>query len=414
MKWVEVQEFESDQKRRAHFNGRRRGRFEGFAAGWFLACVFFGLVAGLTSCDRREPVMSGQPIAMNQQNGADVTFFFCADTHHSPTVQNLRNRAQVQAMNALPGELWPDSVGGIVGVPFGVFVGGDLTNEVTMPAESLAWDLFLDDYEGDLNFPLYELHGNHDRAYAQARIIERHGDLVYRFEYGGVWFYILGEEPTVEISGWLSGELDVVGSAPVVLFHHYGMDSVSTDCDHPASPGRCFDPVEQAAYVDAIQGHNIIGVFHGHFHRVGYEEHFGTGWYRPGSSQYDTLPFGNFYAARIAGDTLTVARYHWNMDSGGTFTYGRWKDVYQRSTILDPPSGIKLSHNLCPNWPGLVGRPGHTCPPYWNCRACLGIVETDSITNGIGGGPREQVQDIGGAGFPWWWDHWDVVFDLWD
>ena len=88
--------------------------------------------------------------------------------------------------------------------------------------------------------------------------MERHGSLVYSWDWGPVHFVSLDKYPTIEFSGWLEHELAVVGQdRPVVLFHHYGFDSFSLDW---------WTEAERQAYQDALAGYNVVGIFHGHTH----------------------------------------------------------------------------------------------------------------------------------------------------
>ena len=304
------------------------------------------LTVGLVlSCESRQaPELDRIGFAGGGQNvnadSANVTFFFCADTHYSAALLNLRNRAQIQAMNSLPGTPWPDSIGGVVDVPLGVLVGGDLTNEMYMPDEAIGWDRFKAGYEDTLQFPLYECSGNHDRAYTKARVAERHGSLLYKWEWNGVWFYSLDEIPTFEASAWIDTELGLIDDAPAVLMHHYGADSFSIDCG-PTGGGGCFTVEQRATYRAAIEDDNIVAIFHGHCHKPTIESHWGFDWYNPSSTSGDTAPSGIFLVTRITDSTITVAQYRWNMDETGNFTYGVWKQVRHKSIVPDPPSGIK-------------------------------------------------------------------------
>ena len=115
----------------------------------------------------RGPAWSFRTQDAPQKN--DVTFFTSSDTHYGRENNAAINRRVIDAMNALPGEPLPASLGGgFVRTPRGVVLNGDLLDEgfdkETAPAN---WAEFCRDYgltgsDGRLCFPLYEGFGNHD------------------------------------------------------------------------------------------------------------------------------------------------------------------------------------------------------------------------------------------------------------
>jgi len=81
-----------------------------------------------------------------------------------------------------------------------------------------------------------------------------------------VQLHTFGGDDAYHPSGldWLEADLDAVGpDRPVILFQHYGWDCFSD--------GGCFDRAwwtreQMVALNKALDGHNVIGVFHGHTH----------------------------------------------------------------------------------------------------------------------------------------------------
>jgi cytolysin (calcineurin-like family phosphatase) len=101
-----------------------------------------------------------------------VTFFVTSDSHYEAVTKierNDRNRATIERMNALPGQPWPDKLGGgLIGRPRGVLALGDLIDDGDKAGETgVEWRHFvahfgLDGTEGMLRYPVFEGWGNHD------------------------------------------------------------------------------------------------------------------------------------------------------------------------------------------------------------------------------------------------------------
>ncbi|MDD8021122.1 MAG: metallophosphoesterase [Acidobacteriota bacterium] len=230
----------------------------------------------------------------------DLTFFVASDLHYGGTV-NFRkiNRMMVEAMNSLPGQLYPEGAGikGRVHTPRGVVITGDIVNDGSAPDIQKTWQEYAEDFglNGDrlLAFPVYEGFGESDgpssgliRLNLKSRNRLRPGlksisadGLHYSWDWGPVHLVQLnlypgsaGEEYLNiwrrRVSGdarypkysleFLSDDLRRnVGSSgrPVVLFQHYGFDSWSE---------AFWTEKERDAFLQAIQPYNIIAIFCGH------------------------------------------------------------------------------------------------------------------------------------------------------
>jgi hypothetical protein len=236
----------------------------------------------------------------DQPDDNDLTFFVVSDLHYGGTVNfRLLNRQTVQAMNSLPGQLYPEDKGvkGKVHTPRGVVITGDIVNDGSAPDIEKTWQEYVEDYglNGDklLAFPVYEGFGESDgpssglvRANLKSRNRLRPGlrsisadGLHYSWDWGQVHFVQLnlypGSAGEEYLNIWrrrISGDARYpkhslefliddlrrnVGSSgrPVVLFEHYGFDSWSE---------AFWTEKERSAFLQAIQPYNIIAIFWGH------------------------------------------------------------------------------------------------------------------------------------------------------
>lgn len=261
----------------------------------------------------------------------DLTFFLTGDTHYGLDLwanNEPANKATIDAMNRLPGTPYPAALGGVVGVPSGVLVAGDLTDTpeyvnffgLHIPG-LIDRDGFDDDYavdgSGRLRYPVYEGYGNHDvdnttHSYTldglRARNLVRPGithlssnGLNYSWDWQGVHFVNLNIYPGTndragDSLGFLQEDLrDFVGGSdrPVVLMHHFGFDGFSLGW---------WSDAERQAYADAIDGYNVVGIFHGHMHSA-------AAYQWQGYDVFDGSPAnaGNFLVVRLNGDQMDVA-----------------------------------------------------------------------------------------------------------
>jgi len=236
----------------------------------------------------------------DQPDDNDLTFFVVSDLHYGGTVNfRLLNRQTVQAMNSLPGQLYPEDKGlkGKVHTPRGVVITGDIVNDGSTPDIEKTWQEYVEDYglNGDklLAFPVYEGFGENDgpssglvRANLKSRNRLRPGlrsisadGLHYSWDWGQVHFVQLnlypgsaGEEylniwrrrvsgdaryPKHSLEFLIDDLRRNVGNSgrPVILFQHYGFDSWSE---------AFWTEKERSAFLQAIQPYNIIAIFWGH------------------------------------------------------------------------------------------------------------------------------------------------------
>lgn len=284
----------------------------------------FVLVLFLAGCG------GGAKVPVPVVDSPEFTFFVAADTHYGLTLwedNESSNKATIDRMNALPGTAYPPETGlGPVAAPVGVLVAGDLTDAGAYGDWHGYWffgrhEAFAADYglggEGRLHYPVFEGYGNHDltngRRTVTKAIAARNGrrsglslsgnGLHSSWDWGPVHFVNLNLYPgdtgdAKNSLDFLKADLATrVGNSggAVVLFHHYGFDSFSTD-------GDWWQETEREAYYAVIQPYNVVAIFNGHLHEQGHRQWHGLDAYTAGKTAD-----GCFLVVHIAGDTLVVA-----------------------------------------------------------------------------------------------------------
>ena len=249
----------------------------------------------------------------------EFSFLVIADTHFfadakQPAQMDARSeeitRALVQTLNRLPGATLPAAAGGgSVLAPQGVLVLGDLINSgdknggVFPQMQQTEWNAFtarmgLTGADGELKFPLYELHGNHDapagKGVALDGIIARNkrrqgvsaiseSGVHYAWQWGGVHFVNLGivTAPGSGATGnrryhplgsleFLAGYLrDKVGTggAPVLVSQHIDIVRHLTQAALQNTARHAeWEPDEVIKFYDTLAPYNLLGLFYGHTH----------------------------------------------------------------------------------------------------------------------------------------------------
>jgi cytolysin (calcineurin-like family phosphatase) len=268
--------------------------------------------------------------------GLDVTFLVASDTHlgfgdpetpgrnplATPIGIERTNLKMIRAMNGLPGHPWPRALRGqsdagvpdptsLVGIPRGVLVSGDLTED----GGELDWPLFTALYgltgsEGPLRFPVYEGGGNHDRNrnwYVREQIAERHGGRFYSFDFDGLHLICLGEAPDDTGFEFLTDDLSKLHpDVPLVLYFHYPLSG-------PYSEGNWFGQGDyRSQLARAIEGRNVLGIFHGHYHASGAYRWRGHDVYNVGSPKH---AFHSFAVVHVSDSFMKVASYDYEREA---------------------------------------------------------------------------------------------------
>jgi len=286
---------------------------------WFLGAAVAGAAAGTAGMWFRGCSADGHPIeptdldltdlATSQGAKRDLTFFVAADTHFGASGMEAPNRTQIEAMNTLPGSPLPSALGAAVGRPRGVLIAGDLTDYGRWGQ----WQRFVTHYgltgeDGLLHYPVQECTGNHDRYHTEwsevlAGVQKRHGSLVRGWFWQGVCFLCLDQYPDAPTCRWLARQLKTLGRThPLVIYFHYSIVG-------PYS-GSWTDQ-EKSAFADVIAGHNVLGIFHGHYHASEHYTWKDVDVYDVGSPRH---VWRSFATVHITDSDMTVASLYW----GGT------------------------------------------------------------------------------------------------
>lgn len=284
----------------------------------FLAGSAAGIAAGsATAGQPAAPAGVGQPATPTGED--TIAFFVIGDTHFLASADvptRLDDRSAlvtsrlVARLNGLVGTDIPAQAGaGVVRKPFGVIHAGDIidTGDKTgtvqaqmQRTETAAFErvLGLTGDDGDLDFPLYEVHGNHDgpagTGIAIDRIIDRTtrrprvrhvsaNGLHYSWDVGPVHFVnlgiVVGAAPGVarrrryaplESLDFLIKDLaEQVGRSgrPVFITHHVDIARYTAPVpDDAPFANQEWDPADVQGFHRALTGYDVRGIFHGHTH----------------------------------------------------------------------------------------------------------------------------------------------------
>ena len=239
--------------------------------------------------------------------GTDITFIVAADTHFGFDGIDALNKLQIQAMNSLPGTPYPPAVGGVVARPLGVLIAGDLTER----GYASQWKQFVSHYgltgkDGLLKYAVYEGTGNHDRDVPLFRAVlggvkKRHGRLTYSWDWSDVHLVNLDQYPSAANLRWLKRDLASVGrKVPIVIYFHFSILGPYSDW---------WKDGQKEAFARAIDGYNVIGIFHGHYHGSQHYRWRGYDVYNVGSPRHAGHSFA---VVHITDAKMSVASWGWD------------------------------------------------------------------------------------------------------
>lgn len=245
-----------------------------------------------------------------------------------------------------------------IGTPLGIAVGGDMTDDgggqITLPSEGTQLLQFSQRYQQGVgpdrvHFPVYVGLGNHDldqngpkghvnwyrrelRDYVE--INHRSGVFFkppvpvssydvdsdcYSWDWGGLHLVqthrFAGDigHGAVSALPWLKQDLaaNAADGRPVVLFQHYGWDTFSTEVwdkarhefdDSGHGAPHWWSEADRQALLAALQGYNVVGIFHGHQHQTPMiYQRDGLDLFKPKAAY-----MGGFALARISGKAMDV------------------------------------------------------------------------------------------------------------
>lgn len=311
----------------------------------------------------------------------DATFLFIADIHACRMASGLGPNCQqegktdaallrnVAALNGLGDKDWPVEIGGVatglrsagsrIGMPLGLVVGGDMTDDgggqITQPSEGTQLLQFSQRYQQGVgpdrvHMPVYIGLGNHDldqngpphhvdwyrrelRDYVEVN--HRAGVFFkppvpatdydvdtdcYSWDWGGLHLVQMhrfagdtghGADSSLP---WLKQDLATYAAdgRPVILFQHYGWDKFSIERwdaakrvydDDGAGAPHWWSEADRQALLAVLKGYNIAGIFHGHQHDTPliYRSD-GLDLFKPKAAY-----MGGFAVARVTSDGMDVA-----------------------------------------------------------------------------------------------------------
>jgi hypothetical protein len=235
-----------------------------------------------------------------------VTFFVASDSHFGARGMSELNRVVVGQLNDLPGTPYPPEIGGSVEVPRGVLFTGDTTDNGLLEEFAEFEEVYgRDGRDGLLRFPVFEAIGNHDinaLSPIKERVVRRHGGVDYAWDWDDLRMVCLDMYPDARTLEWLGVELRAAGRRrPLILFFHYSIEG-------PYSEN--WEDEEKDAFARAIEGYNVLAIFHGHEHRMGHYLWRGHPVFRPGSPRHSGH---SFLAVRVGPSDMAVVS--WDFDN---------------------------------------------------------------------------------------------------
>lgn len=182
---------------------------------------------------------------------------------------------------------------------------GDMT-DASQPSELRRFEEVygLTGADGLLRYPVFEAIGNHDfigDSPAIQKVVERHGSLVYSWDWDDLHFVCLDLHPDPKNLQWLAQDLAKVGRRrPTLIFFHYSILGPYSEM---------WSEENKTALARAIDGYNVIAIFHGHYHRAGRYTWSGHDVFLPGSPRHSSHAF---IVVRVEESKMTVA--YWDSD----------------------------------------------------------------------------------------------------
>jgi len=246
--------------------------------------------------------------AVSADVGSDeptLTFFGWSDQHVQTDGDAKHLIPAIDAMNALPGTPYPESIGGKVAEPAFVFGCGDITEWPTHAAMK-AYDQLITER---LKFPAYDILGNHDEGgkvpseTMRKWLVSRHGAPSYTFCRGGIQFIALfskydenlanpaqplAEEALEFLRRRLAG---LPEETPVIVATHL-----------------CFDAItNRDSLCQAIGDANVIAILGGHYHKAKVDKYRGYNFIQLPSPAAGSP--SEFTVVRITSDRLVAIPY---------------------------------------------------------------------------------------------------------
>lgn len=269
-------------------------------------------------------------LRLSRRGGTDVTFYVVSDVHFgygypddlgklsadplaSPVGLEKDNLALLRRVNGMEGRPYPSELGGTVSGSRGLLITGDLTEW----GRKEEWQRFLAFYgpgarDGGLRLPLFEVVGNHDKVpgtWVEEQVAARHGRRFHAWDWDDVHFVALGEAPDDEGIAFLERDLSRVDlDVPLVIYFHRCLLG-------PWSEDNWFgDGNYRERLANALQGHAVRAIFHGHHHASGHYLWHGYDVFKPGAVKNDAH---TFVVAHLTDKESTFSYFDYDADAWG-------------------------------------------------------------------------------------------------
>ncbi len=206
--------------------------------------------------------LAGRATAAEQE----LTFFGWSDQHVRADGDGRHLLGAIDAMNALPGTRFPESIGGTVATPSFVIGCGDIT-DVPTAAAIKTYDKLI---TGRLKYPSFDVVGNHDEGglhpteTVKKWHVARYGSLCYTIERGGVHFVVL------------FAKYDESLNSPAQAVHRDALEFLRKDLavldrrtPVVVALHLCYDAItNRDEFVKALGDANVILILGGHYHKA--------------------------------------------------------------------------------------------------------------------------------------------------
>jgi hypothetical protein len=234
-----------------------------------------------------------------------LTFFGWSDQHVQTDGDGEHLVPAIDAMNALPGTEYPESIGGQVERPAFVFGCGDITEWPTIAAMN-TFDRLIRER---LRFPSVNVLGNHDQGGREPSetmanwLRKRRGALSYTFDCGGVRFILVDSKYDESLNSPAQPITD-----EALKFVRESLEDLSPGQPVIVATHLCYDAMtNRDQLVDALGEANVLMVLGGHYHKAKVDTLRGTPFVQLPSPAPGTP--SEFTVVRITTDRLTAVPY---------------------------------------------------------------------------------------------------------
>lgn len=242
---------------------------------------------------------------------AELTFFGWSDQHVQTDGDGEHLLPAIDAMNALPGTPFPESIGGKVAKPAFVFGCGDITEWPTHAAMKTYDELITK----RLEFPSYNILGNHDEGGKSPSetmkkwLLSRHKALSYTFSQGGIHFVCVFSKYDETLNNPAQPLTD-----ESLTFVRESLAKIPQGAPTIVATHLCYDAMtNRDALVDAVGGANVIAILGGHYHKAKVDRYRGQNFIQLPSPAPNSR--AEFTVLRITADRLLAIPYDYEQQA---------------------------------------------------------------------------------------------------